>query len=241
MRVLIAFDKFKECMSAQVACSTATEALQDVIPEAEAISAPICDGGEGFCDILCSARKGHFVLLDAQGPRGEPRRAAIGLVEASKLDKELRIQLGYDASQGKLAIVEMAQASGLWGLPVNLRDPNKATSRGTGQMLAEAADAGARAILLGIGGSASSDLGLGALEALGLRFHDRAGRELRGICPGMWDSVYTIGGRLRPLPRYRWPAMCTTPCLVQMARRLFRPTEGTSSADVPAATPGPGA
>ncbi len=235
MRVLIAFDKFKECMSAQVACATLQEALQEAMPGAEAISAPICDGGEGFCETLCSARDGRFVELDAQGPRGEPRRATIGLVDASKLDHELRGQLGCDASHGELAVVEMAQASGLWGLPAELRNPHKATSRGTGQMLAAAADAGAGAILLGIGGSASSDLGLGALEALGLRFHDRAGRELCGICPERWDDVYTIGGKLRPLPPLSVACDVRNPLLgPNGAAAIFGPQKGLAPADVPA-------
>ena len=200
MRILIAFDKFKESMSAQTACEVAASAVAQALPDARIETAPISDGGEGFCEILTLARNGRISEHSVSGPCGETRSAKLGMVGAAQIDNGTLKALGLNAIQGPLAIVEMAQASGLWGLAKELRKPWECSSFGTGQLIREAANMGAGAILLGIGGSATVDLGLGALEALGLHFVDKHGERIVGIRPRDWARVHAIEGTPLPLP-----------------------------------------
>jgi len=123
---------------------------------------PVADGGDGTLDALVAARNGRTIDMPAMGPDGRPVLAAYGL-------------LGTD---GKIAVVEMARASGLALLRPGTNDPRTATSRGTGELIAAALDAGAKRVIVAIGGSATNDAGSGALAALGARFLDAAGTEL---------------------------------------------------------------
>jgi glycerate kinase len=114
---------------------------------------PISDGGEGTMEALVRAARGRIVTAEATDPLGEPVAAAFGLID-----------------DGKTAVVEAAQASGLWRVPAGKRDALAATTRGTGELIAAAVDAGAREVIVTAGGSATTDGGRGALEALGARF-----------------------------------------------------------------------
>ena len=202
MRVLIAFDKFKDSISAQRACAIAADAVAREHPGWSADLCPLTDGGEGFTEILTGAAGGKVAEVAATGPRGGTVRAPLGIVSADRIPSEARIRLGSAAARsgGSVGVVEMASASGLALLGAGQRDPLRASSVGTGEMLSAAAKAGVQAILLGVGGSATHDLGLGALGALGLRFGGEGSTELASLVPADWPSLRRITGSVERLP-----------------------------------------
>lgn len=160
-RVLLAPDKFKGTLTAaQVAAHLAT-GLRSALPDVEIHLLPVADGGDGT---LAAAEAAGFVRIPviATGPTGEPHRAAFG-------------------RRGTEAVVELAEVSGLAQLPHGRTDPLRATSRGTGELVAAALDIGARRIIVGIGGSACTDGGAGLLQALGARVTTRSGEP---VAPG---------------------------------------------------------
>lgn len=163
MRIVIAPDKFKGSLEAPAVAAALTAGIHSVEPTADVVRLPVADGGEGTLDAALGAGfTGQPVTVT--GPVGEPVEAGFALRDAT-------------------AVVEMALASGLAALPVDehgdpVLDAGAATSLGTGQLVQAALDAGADRILLGVGGSASTDGGAGLLQALGVRFLDAAGREL---------------------------------------------------------------
>ncbi len=193
MRVLLAFDKFKDALTAKEACHIAMEVLSASQPESELIQAPLTDGGEGFARILAEAVAGEIEIVTVLDPLFAPIDAALGWIDLAAVPARARDLLGLPAT-GRLAIVEMAQASGLELLPPSQRDPRLTSTFGTGQLIAHAGAEGADAILLGIGGSATNDLGLGALEALGLIAYDREMQPVRHITPAKWDQITSLEG-----------------------------------------------
>lgn len=193
MKVLIAFDKFKGSLSAAGACQAAIMACREAAPEFEIEEAPLTDGGEGFVELLTNAVGGEIRSMPVSGPLGKTVEAQWGLISLDKLSAGARNLLDLPA-QGRLAIVEMAQASGLQLISATERDPWRASTRGTGELIREAAAAQPAAILLGIGGSATHDLGLGALTALGLRGKTEAGTqpaidEFTLVEPQNWERL----------------------------------------------------
>ena len=202
MRVLIAFDKFKDSISAQRACAIAADAVAREHPGWSAELCPLTDGGEGFTEILTRAAGGEVVGAAATGPRGGMVHASFGVVSVDRIPSDARLRLGPAAARGggRIGVVEMASASGLALLGPGLRDPLRSSSVGTGELLSSAARAGAEAILLGVGGSATHDLGLGALGALGLRFEGEGGAGLAPLVPADWPSLRRITGRIEGLP-----------------------------------------
>jgi len=198
-RVLIAFDKFKDALTAQQACEAAASALGTKHPTWELDLCPLADGGEGFCETLTRAAGGRFDRLHCHGPRDDPVSAPIGYVDAANLPTDLQRSLKC-GDNSRLAIIEMASASGLGLLPATLRDPWQTSSRGTGELIAAAAAAGAGTLLLGVGGSATNDLGLGALSALGFRFYDVRGTPVANPVPATWKTIDRIEGSIA-LPR----------------------------------------
>ncbi|MBE9610121.1 glycerate kinase [Chitinilyticum piscinae] len=158
MKILIAPDSFKESLSASAAAQIIANGLRESLPDAELICLPLADGGEGTLDTLL-ASGGIRHSLSVQDPLGRPTRASWGL-------------------RGDMAIIEMAEASGLTRLAEHERNPLFTSSYGTGELIRAALDAGARHILLALGGSATNDGGCGMLQALGMRFLDAQGNAL---------------------------------------------------------------
>jgi glycerate kinase len=201
-RVLIAFDKFKGALTAREACDTAAEVIRQQHPDWQLDCAPLSDGGDGFCRILTEAAHGNSEPVLASGPLfegTEPTRhvqAEIGLVDVARLPRGARQLLRLNDDAVRLAIVEMASVNGLSTIATERRDVWCASSYGTGELLHAASQRGAQAVLLGVGGSATSDLGLGALCALGLRFETAAGMELRPPVPAHWPRVARVRGAL---------------------------------------------
>lgn len=193
MNVLVAFDKFKDSMSAAHTCNAAAKGIAAFYGDsARIVRAPLTDGGEGFCQILTEAASGYVEHHTVCGPLGHEIQAPLGWVEATCLPKGVR-SLQLPAS-GKLAIIEMAAVAGLEQVPITERHPKYCTTRGVGELIRIATAEDASAILIGIGGSATSDLGLGALEALGLRFLRGIDKQIEQLTPAQWEDVTAISG-----------------------------------------------
>ncbi len=210
MRILLAFDKFKDALCAQEACDVAARALGTAV---EIESCPLTDGGDGFARILTGAAAGEIVTCTVTGPRSASVNACYGVVAAKRLPGAVREKLGLPASARRVAVIEMAQASGLALLAAAQRNLWHATSLGTGELIRIAADAGVDAIVLGVGGSATHDLGFGALTALGLQFFDEAGARMESPVPHTWARLAKVSGSLRGLPPIAIACDVTNPLL----------------------------
>jgi glycerate kinase len=195
MKILAAFDKFKDSMTAVAACEAASTGIRDALGSQAVITqAPLTDGGEGFCSILAAAQHGFIETHTVSGPLGAEMKAPLGWVECHTLPK--CVQQTLDLSQGKLAIIEMAAVAGLEIVPIAHRHPKHCTTYGVGELIRIAVAENADAILLGIGGSATSDLGLGLLQALGLQFVDSKGRLIERVLPADWPRITQITGSI---------------------------------------------
>ena len=161
MRLLISPQEFKGTLSAIQVATTITATLQDVLPGVEVDLAPLADGGPGTVDALAAALGGEHRSDRVQGPLG----------------RSVDARWAYLAAE-RTAIIEMAAASGLTLLRPEERDPLRASTHGTGELIARALDEGCRRIVIGLGGSATNDGGAGAATALGVRFLDTSGAPL---------------------------------------------------------------
>ena len=162
MRLLVATDDFMGTLSAPEACAAIAEGWLRTRPDHEVMQRPLSDGGPGFVASLASARGIPVRQARVTGPRGETVEGAWCM----------------DATT---AYIESAQACGLRLVPGDHRDPLHATTRGVGELLLAAIGEGAERIVIGLGGSATNDLGLGALEALGALAFDAQGRPLPDV------------------------------------------------------------
>lgn len=240
MRVLIAFDKFKGSMTAARACDIAARELRVLHPDWIVERVPLTDGGDGFCEILGGAAGAEMIPCRTTGPRGGGLEASIAMLPWGSVPaaaRQLLVARGGFApdSAESIAVVEMAAASGLALLPPELRDPWHTTSYGTGQMIRAAAEMGARAILLGVGGSATSDLGIGALAALGLEFRSDKGVRFRTAPPAEWSKITRIEGEVFASIPPLWIACDVDNPLLgpRGAAAVFGPQKGLSDDGVP--------
>lgn len=232
MNVLIAFDKFKDSLTAEKACHTAARVIGEHRPSWRIECTPLTDGGDGFCRILTEAANGELVEKAITGPRFARADALMGLVDSDSLDPSLCRWLDIP-ERGRTAIIEMAQASGLAMLKEEERDLWKASSIGTGELIACAHRRNADSILLGVGGSATNDLGLGALQALGLRFFAEDGEEIERLTPHHWPRVSEMSGAiLKDLPPIRIACDVENPLLGENgAAAVYGPQKGLKPED----------
>jgi glycerate kinase len=163
MKIIVAIDSFKGCLSSIEANQAAAEGIRRVAPHAEVVQVPVSDGGEGFLEACHAATGGTLVTVPVRDPLMRPITAQYLL-------------------HGNQAVIEMAQASGLTLLAPNECNPMVATSYGTGQLVAHAVRNGAKHIVVGIGGSATSDAGIGMLKALIEAFAKH----------GAWDDIQEL-------------------------------------------------
>jgi glycerate kinase len=209
----------------------AAAALRERHPDWSLDSCPLADGGEGFAEILTGAARGRMLRHPVTGPRGAPVEAAYGLVRLEDLPPAARALLalsaGSPAGTGSLAVLEMAAASGLALLPPDQRDPWQATTLGTGELIRAAGEAGAAAVLLGVGGSATHDLGLGALQALGLEFRTAHGEKVSPL-PAAWPGIERVVHRVpSSTPALRIACDVTNPLLGKRgAAAVYGPQKG---------------
>lgn len=235
MRVLIAFDKFKDSMTADEACDRAADAIRELHPEWSIDLAPLTDGGDGFGPILTQSAGGEEKTVPARGPLMEERSANYGLIDIQALPPAACDLLPGLPEKGMLALVEMASISGLALVAPEERSPWKTTSFGTGQLLRAAATSGVAGILLGVGGSATNDLGLGALEALGVSCRRSDGTPVQPPIPDRWPTVDRIEGNLsKPFPPLWIACDVDNPLLGSRgASAVFGPQKGLVATDLP--------
>jgi glycerate kinase len=247
MRVLLAFDKFKDSLTARQACDLAAGVLRDSHRDWSLDICPLADGGEGFAEILTVAAGGKMTRLIVSGPRGNPIEAAFGLVSIDCIPPAARALLALEtlplvpppsslagsAGAAAVAVIEMAAASGLALLPPELRDPWQTSTHGTGQLIRAAAEAGAAGVLLGVGGSATNDLGLGALDALGLEFRTGTDEKKSPPLPADWSGVARIAGEVPgSIPPIRIACDVTNPLLgPNGAAAVYGPQKGLRPGD----------
>lgn len=236
MKVLVALDKFKDCFSASEACLIAIKTLKNKYPSWELECCPLTDGGEGFCEILTLALGGSLYPVRVLDARFREVSAHFGTVPIQNLPDDAKRLLGIEELDGKIAIIEMSQASGLEQLPVSERNPWHTSTCGTGQLIREACRKEITHILLGIGGSATNDLGFGALEALGVEFFGEDG-PLPRIVPLEFPKLRQIdlqSNRI-PLPTIHVACDVLNPLLgPDGATAVFAPQKGLPDKDLPA-------
>ncbi|MCH6257315.1 glycerate kinase [Puniceicoccaceae bacterium K14] len=193
MRALIAFDKFKDSLTAHETCQTAAETLASRHPDWVIETAPLADGGDGFCEVLTRQADGVFYETQVTGPQGEQTTAKIGIVSSKKIQERAAKLLNFDLSTDSIAVIEMAQSSGIALVPNEKRSPWKATTYGLGELINFATEKGAQACVVGLGGSATHDLALGALASLGYEFKDAGGNRIENIpYPKYWNQIQAI-------------------------------------------------
>lgn len=161
MKIIIAPDSYKESLTAMEVAEAIEAGFKKIFSDAEYIKLPMADGGEGTVQSLVDATDGSIVTCDVTGPLGQPVEGFFGL-------------MGDDST----AIIEMAAASGLHLVEPEQRNPLVTTTFGTGELVKAALDRGVKHIIVGIGGSATNDGGIGMAQALGARLLDSEGREL---------------------------------------------------------------
>jgi glycerate 2-kinase len=192
VRVLVAPDKFKGTLTAQEAAEAIAAGWARGAPDDTVDVVPMADGGEGTLDALVAALEGERHRLRVTGPLGDPVEAQFGIVHSD------------DRLTG---VVEMARASGLALISAGRRDPKRATTRGTGELIREACRRGAEHVLVCIGGSATNDAGAGMAQALGARLLDESGRELSlGGAALVHLARIDLGGLDRAAGRARFTA-----------------------------------
>ena len=242
MRVLLAFDKFKDALSARQACELTARALRGLHRDWILDLCPLTDGGEGFAEILPHAAAGQMVRFPVSGPRGGLIEAAFGLVPFEKILPQVREELGLDlqsseneSTERRVAVIEMAAASGLAHLRPELRNPWQTTTYGTGQLIRAAAELHVTAVLLGVGGSATNDLGLGALNALGMEFRTAAGEKVRPPFPSHWPAIVRLEEAVfSSIPPIRIACDVTNPLLgPRGAAAVYGPQKGLRPEDLP--------
>jgi len=206
MKIVIAPDSFKESLSALEVATQIEAGFREVFPTWTYLKVPVADGGEGTVAVLVAATGGRVVGCTVTGPLGAPVEAFFGIT-----------------GDGSTAIVEMAAASGLALVPQAWRDPLAATSYGVGELLLAALDAGARKLIVGVGGSASNDGGAGMAQALGVRLLDAQGRALdAGVGGGALARLARIDASGLD-PRLRQ-------CAIQVACDVDNPLTGPAGA-----------
>lgn len=173
MKILLAPDSFKGTMTSIEVINYLEEAARRHFDNLEVVKVPIADGGEGTIDSLVLATGGEYRWKWVIGPLGSPVNAKYGVID------------------GKTAVIEMAQTSGLPLLQVHERNPMLTTTYGTGQLIKAALDEGMREFIIGIGGSATNDGGIGAAQALGVRFLDNEGNDV-GFGGQNLSKIHTI-------------------------------------------------
>ncbi|PHY96193.1 glycerate kinase [Ligilactobacillus salivarius] len=161
-KFVLAPDSFKESMTAKEVCVAMEKGIRKVFSDAEIVHVPMADGGEGTVESLVDATNGYKEYVEVQGPLPK---------------KKVRAYYGILGDK-KTAVIEMAQASGLMLVDPKVRNPLVTTTYGTGELIKAALNKGVSTIIIGIGGSATVDGGIGMAQALGVKFTDKYGNNI---------------------------------------------------------------
>ena len=215
MKIVIAMDSFKGCLSSLEAGQAAREGILHAGFGDEVLVRPLADGGEGTLETLAQGLGGRVETVRVCGPLGSP------------------VDARYAVLPGGTAVIEMAQAAGLPLVPPGKRDPLHATTFGVGELIRHAVRGGCRRFLLGLGGSATNDGGAGMLQALGFSLLDESGRPVARGAAGLRDlASLSAEGALPELRDCTFRAACdvTNPlCGPARLQRRVRPAEGRFS------------
>lgn len=208
MKILIAIDSFKGSLSSKEAGEAIKSGILRVVPDADVVISPLADGGEGTVETLVDALGGSLETVRVKGPLFQEVKAHYGILsESEKFQAEIKSdthretltkiyskthsdtypKTKFSPKDGKLAVMEMSQASGITLVSPEERNPLKTGSYGVGEMILDAYHKGCRRFLIGIGGSATNDGGIGMLSALGFRFTKENGEEILPIGEGLKD------------------------------------------------------
>lgn len=175
MKVVIAIDSLKGSLSSVDAGNAIKEGVLEVCPDAEVVVKPLADGGEGTIEALVQGMKGTEYKIEVHGPLGKKVTASYGIIEEGE----------------KTAIIEMAQAAGITLVSKQERNPLYTTTYGVGEIIKDAIHRGCRKFIVGIGGSATNDAGVGMMQALGYKFYDVDGN-LLGLGGQILDKIHRI-------------------------------------------------
>lgn len=218
MKVVIAPDSFKESLSAREVARAIGHGVQRVVSNAEVVTLPMADGGEGTLQAILDGTGGQLRSAWVVDALGRTREASWGWIEPTT------------------ALIEMASAAGLEHISANERDIMRSDTRGVGQLILHALDAGAESVVLTAGGSATNDAGAGMLQALGLRLLDQNGLEL---APGPAElarlASIDASGLDPRLKSVRWTIATDVDnplCGPRGASAVFGPQKGASAAQV---------
>ncbi|HEX3029066.1 MAG TPA: glycerate kinase [Clostridia bacterium] len=173
MQIIVAPDSFKGSISAVEAANSIEKGIKKVFDEVRVVKIPIADGGEGTVDAIVMGSNGSYKQVLVTDPLGE------------------RVQAKYGLLPDGCAVIEMAEASGITLVPREKLNPMEATTYGTGELVKAALDEGVKRIIMGIGGSATNDGGMGFAQALGVVFRDKEGNAL-GLGAKYLDAIHTI-------------------------------------------------
>ena len=160
-KIVLAIDSFKGCLSSKEIEQCIAEEIHRILPSCQTVCIPIADGGEGMLDTLIEATQGTFVSTQAHDPLMRIRPTRYGIL-----------------GDQRTAVIEMAEINGLTTLSPIERNPMKTSTYGTGELIKDALEKGFRRFIIGIGGSATNDAGMGMMQALGAHLYDKQGNEL---------------------------------------------------------------
>ncbi|MBQ7636419.1 MAG: glycerate kinase [Lachnospiraceae bacterium] len=220
MKIVFASDSFKGSLSSEKINQLLGRAAREVFGSPEVVPVVLADGGEGTLAAVLALKKGRKIAVTVHDPLMNETEAYYGSFDDGK------------------AVIEMAQASGLTLIPEGKRNPLKTSSIGTGELIRAALKAGHRELVIGIGGSATNDGGMGAAAALGIRFLDKKGKALEGRGEELINvtSIY-MPDRISELNDAKISVMCdvTNPlCGPMGASRVFGPQKGADEVTVKA-------
>ena len=222
MKIIIAPQSFKGSLTAKEATNIILDSAKSVFPNAELIGLPIADGGDGTLETIIDATNGELINSNVKGPDNRIVEASWGLFNSEKNEKT--------------AIIEMARASGLAMLDPNNLDPFNSTTFGTGELIINAVKNGAKKIILGIGGSATNDCGIGVAKAVGVKFLDSKKNEIDNNVAN-FSKIREINlNNFNPeLKNIKFEVACdvtNTLCGIEGASYIYGPQKGASIDDI---------
>jgi len=222
MKIIIAPQSFKGSLTAKEATNIILDCAKSVFPNAELVGLPIADGGDGTLETIIDATNGELINSNVKGPDNRIVEASWGLFNSEKNEKT--------------AIIEMARASGLAMLDPNNLDPFNSTTFGTGELIINAVKNGAKKIILGIGGSATNDCGIGVAKAVGIKFLDSKKNEIDNNVAN-FSKIREINlNNFNPeLKNIKFEVACdvtNTLCGIEGASYIYGPQKGASIDDI---------
>lgn len=219
MKIVTAIDSFKGSLSSIQAGQAITEGIKKAIPEAKVYVSPIADGGEGTTEAIVSATGGEIVRIPVHNPLAEEIIASYGII-----------------SESNTAIIEMASAAGLPLIPAEQRNPLYTTTYGVGEMIGDAIERGCRNFIIGLGGSATNDGGVGMLQALGFEFLDQEGDSIIFGAEGLSDlAEIRTENAMEELSECKFHIACDVEnplCGENGASAVYGPQKGATAEDV---------